>query len=234
MAMYRAKKQGLKSWHIFDLSDDYLEDLESEYQLISELKHALREDQFILNFQPIASLKRQTISHYEVLLRFTDSQGAPVSPAIFIPIVEKVGLIHEIDMWVFESAVQKIDKGFIPETVKLAINISAPSLQDSNLANKIHHIIMKYKVKPEQIIIELTETAYIDNLNQVATNLGLLRNQGFAIALDDFGVGFSSFSYLKQLPLSYVKLDGSYIQNLLNNEENQAFIQSVVIMSRAF
>lgn len=235
MAMYQAKKKGLNNWHIFDFADDSLQELKDEHWLMNLLQDALKKDRFNLNFQPILSLKTKRVSHYEVLLRFTTQEGQKISPDRFIKVAERVGLIHEVDTWVFKTLLSTLsNEGLIDSDLKFAVNISAPSLQDRYFAQKIYDITEQQNIAPQQLIIELTETAYIDNLDQVLSNLRYLHTKGFAIALDDFGVGFSSFSYLKQLPLDYVKLDGSYVQNLPDNIENQAFIESVVIMTKAF
>ncbi len=236
MAMYQAKKKGLNHWHIFDFGDDSLQEQKDEHRLMATLRKALQENLFELKLQPIMSIATKEISHYEVLLRLKDEDGNVISPGSFIPVAERVGLINELDTWVVTNIFEKI-KECGPErtgSIKFSINISAPSLQDQYFANKIFMLSQQHDIEPDRFIIELTETAYIDNLDQVLKNLNYLHEQGFAIALDDFGVGFSSFSYMKKLPLSYIKLDGSYIKDLCENEKNRAFIESVVIMAKAF
>lgn len=239
MAMYQAKRKGLNHWHIFDYSDDSLQELKAEHELMGIIKKALNEELFALSFQPIYNLKTQRICHYEVLLRLTCDDGRNIPPSVFIPVAERVGLIASLDTWVMVHVFEYIkqlhtESRLNCEKMKFSINLSAPSLQDQYFAQKMVKLVERYNVDPEYLIIELTETAYIDNLNQVLKNLSFLKEKGFAIALDDFGVGFSSFSYMEKLPLSYVKLDGSYVADLANNEKNKAFIESVVIMAKAF
>ena len=236
MAMYQAKKKGFNYWHIFDYGDDSLHALKREHEITSWIRKALEEDAFKLVFQPIMSIDDLQVSHYEVLLRLDEKNGKPISPGIFIPIAERVGMIQEIDNWVVKNLFAKIKQEQWDEKSDLtfSINISAPSLQDTYFANKLYNMSTRLGVDPSIIIIELTETAYIDNFEQVYKSLNFLHEQGFKIALDDFGVGFSSFSYMQRLPLSYVKLDGLYIKDLPENEKNRAFIESVVIMAQAF
>lgn len=236
MAMYQAKKKGLNNWHIFDFADDSLQELKNEHHLMGVIRRALKEDLFKLYFQPILDVNSQKISHYEVLLRLKDEEGDSISPSLFIPVAERVGLINELDTWVVNHIFAKVThlSPQFKDKLKFAINISAPSLQDQYFASKLFKISEKYHIPPQMIIVELTETAYIDNLAQVLANLNFLNEKGFDIALDDFGVGFSSFSYMKQLPLTYVKLDGSYVKDLATNEKNKAFIESVVILAKAF
>jgi EAL domain-containing protein (putative c-di-GMP-specific phosphodiesterase class I) len=132
---------------------------------------------------------------------------------------------------VLKSMKQRLQTG---ELINIAINISAPTLQASDFPELLFNIINKYQVDTSAIIIELTETAYIENFQQVLKNLKQITRKGVRVALDDFGVGFSSFTYLKMLPLSYVKLDGSYIRNLTKNPDDQVFVKSLSAMISAF
>jgi len=236
MAMYRAKKKGVNQWQIFDPADNNLEVLRRDHDLTALLKRALAEDGlFELHFQPILFLKENKISHHEVLLRLKDSSGAPVFPSEFIPAAERMGLIRLVDAWVLEHAIQRLaaeDAEGCP--VSFAVNVSAPTLQSAGLPEILTGLIRKYQINPGQLILELTETAYIENFQMVLSNLEEINAMGVMVALDDFGVGFSSFSYLKKLPLSYVKLDGSYILGLDKSPDNQVFVESLTNMVNAF
>ena len=236
MAMYQAKKKGGEQWQIFDPATNDLADIRRDHDLTSLLKQALkRTDLFELNYQPIYSIKSETVSHYEVLLRLKDLNGNPVYPNDFIPAAERMGLIRLVDEWVLDHAISKLATTWQAGHVfSLSINISAPTLQSSTFPEILNNLIHKYRVDPSYIIIELTETAYIENFQMVLTNLERISESGVLVALDDFGVGFSSFSYLKKLPLSYVKLDGSYILDLENNPDNQVFVESLNKMVNAF
>lgn len=234
-AMYQAKKKGLGRWHIYDAQDDNLPSLKKENRLITLIKHALEKDLFDLAFQPILDLESGVISHYEVLLRMEDDTGQPISPGEFIPLAERVGLIRAIDLWVLEHALLLLEKKLKSQPeLTFAVNVSAPSLQDSSFPQLVLDYLHKYSISPGSLVIELTETAYIDNFEQVLDNLNQLASAGIAIALDDFGVGFSSFSYLKRMPLTYVKLDGSYIQQLGQNPDNQVFVDGLSRLVNAF
>lgn len=235
MAMYKSKKKGLKNWHIFDYEDDQLSDLKAEHDLMECLKQALQKDLFLLVYQPILTIENHHVSHYEVLLRLKSLNEEWISPGVFIPVAERVGLIREIDFWVIRNVFGYLQVVLQEQPdLKFSINVSAPSLQEQLFSRNFIQLMDEYSISSKNLIVELTETAYIDNFVQVLKNLQDLNALGVSIALDDFGVGYSSFSYLKQLPLTYVKLDGSYIQNIHNIPQNQAFIKSVVIMAKAF
>lgn len=236
MAMYQAKKKGGGQWQIFDPSSGDLADLRRDHDLSSLLRHALnRDDLFELNFQPILSIKHQTVSHYEVLLRLRNANGEAVFPNDFIPAAERMGLIQLIDHWVLERAIDRMSTDRCAgHSYSLSVNVSAPTLQSPEFPTRVTDLLQSYALDPALLVIELTETAYIENFQMVLNNLKDLSNNGVMVALDDFGVGFSSFSYLKKLPLSYVKLDGSYILGLIENPDNQVFVESLTRMVNAF
>ena len=235
MAMYNAKKKGLSNWHIYDANDERVVQLKNDHNLILAIKNALKNELFKLVYQPILDIASNTISHYEVLLRMFDERGELISPALFIPVAERSGEIRKIDEWVLEHALSEMclhsSRG---ADYRFAINISAPTMQADDFPQMISDAVRKYQVDASRIIIELTETAYIENFQQVLKNLKQITKLGVKVALDDFGVGFSSFTYLKMLPLSYVKLDGSYIQHLVKNPDDQVFVKSLAAIIDAY
>ncbi|BFM06505.1 putative bifunctional diguanylate cyclase/phosphodiesterase [Halioxenophilus aromaticivorans] len=235
MAMYHAKKKGLGYWHVFDTNDARVEQIKNDHSVIESIRYALENYQFKLVYQPIISFENDKVSHYEALVRMFDERGNMISPGLFIPLAERSGLIRKIDEWVLDNAVQELSRlacGGVDYCV--AINVSAPTLQSNDLPDLIVEVLEKHDVKPASLIVELTETAYIENFQQVLKNLRKITHYGVRIALDDFGVGFSSFNYLKMLPLTYVKLDGSYIKNITQNPDDQVFVKSLSAMINAF
>jgi len=235
MAMYNAKKRGSGLWHLYSPDDEGVSQIFKDHKLIQEVKLALTEDRLNLVFQPIQNILTKDISHYEVLLRMTDSAGNNVSPAEFIPVAEKMKEIGKLDEWVIDNALAELSRltNTKPD-IKFAINISAPTLQTDGLPTLLHKYFMLHNIEANKVIVELTETAYIENFQKVLNNLSVLSSCGVLIALDDFGVGFSSFTYLKKLPLTYVKLDGSYIRNLIDDKSDQIFVKNLSAMINGF
>ena len=237
IAMYRAKQKP-ERWHIFNpLQDDDALQHQQELKLLAELKHAIavseKDSGLFLVAQPIASCSgAHKVQRYEILLRYCNEQGELVSPATFIPIAEKYNLIFELDRWVLTHALAVLSR--CDDCVQFSINLSAPTMQRENLPQMIREALDEAGVQPQRLILELTETAYVDNLVQVKQNLQALTEMGVSVALDDFGVGFSSFSYLSELPLSYVKLDGSYIRDLNDNPVHRAVVQGLSQIVHAF
>lgn len=235
MAMFHAKRKPDYKWHIFDEKDDSLIEIKRLQELKDIIKNALENELFYQVFQPTISLKDGSISHYESLIRLETLAGEFVSPGDFIPAAEKTGLIYQVDHWVINSLYQKMQSWLgVSANLSIGLNISAPTLQDKNFCKDLIILNEKYAVPPQNIVIELTETAYIDDFYNVKQNLNKLSEYGFSIALDDFGVGFSSFSYLRDLPLTYVKLDGSYVNGIAHNSANIAFVKSVVLMAQEY
>lgn len=235
MAMYHAKKKGLGYWHVFDPSDARVEQIKNDHSVIESIRNALENNLFKLVYQPIISLEKDSVSHYEALVRMFDEQGEMISPGLFIPLAERSGLIRKIDEWVLDNAVSELSR-LAKSGIEccVAINVSAPSLQSNDLPDLIIQVLEKHQVPSASLIVELTETAYIENFQQVLKNLRKITQYGVNVALDDFGVGFSSFTYLKMLPLTYVKLDGSYIKNITQNADDQVFVKSLSAMINAF
>lgn len=235
MAMYKAKQNDGGAWEIYDSTSDYLVKMKSDQDLSHLIKDSIHDNRFTLVFQPIMNVVQETIEHYEVLIRLKDLKGNPVYPDRFIPAAERFGLIKKIDQWVMKYAFRKLKQihTLYEEKIKFSINISAPSLQSKDFPDVITAEIIASGLSPEFIIIELTETAYIENFAQVLENITSLKADGFQFSLDDFGTGYSSFNYLIQLPLDYVKLDGSYIKNLMDNTHEQIFVENISSLAHA-
>jgi predicted signal transduction protein with EAL and GGDEF domain len=235
LAMYHAKEKGMGRWHIFDHKDERVLQIKNDNLLLVTLKDAIRDNLFHIEYQPIYKMQTREVSHYEALLRMTDSAKNLISPGVFIPIAEKSGEIRAIDSWVIDRVVEDLSRlSSQGHAVSIAINISAPTLQSGEFVDQILESIARHGISAKSLIIELTETSYIENFQQVLSNLKKVTEIGVRVALDDFGVGFSSFTYLKKLPLTFVKLDGSYIQDITGNPDDQAFVKSLSEMVSAF
>ncbi|GEM_PF-4629696 len=234
IAMYKAKHEdSTQHWHIFNPAlDDDTEKQKQELELVNWIRKALtRTDAFHQVIQPIADIETGKIHHYEVLLRLNDEAGNPIYPDHFIPVAEHHGIIYDIDRWVLEHALIALKAS--PTETQFAVNLSAPSLQHPKMAKTVLKLLQKHQVPHHQLTIELTETAYVDNLGQVKHNLQQLKAAGIGLSLDDFGVGFTSFRYLTELHFDTLKIDGSFIKDLLSNPEHQAFVKGITEIAHA-
>jgi len=226
-----AKKLGRNRSHLFN-QDDHDCRLSHGYDWNHRIHKAIEQNRLQLYLQPIRVTDSQQINHYEALLRLIDADsGEVIEPECFIHAIERSGAIIDVDRWVINNAIQLLSQR--PEIQQLAINLSAHAFEDEQLHSLIQSRLKHFQVAPQRVIIELTETSRLINLEQTHTVIKNLRAIGCQFALDDFGTGFCSFSYLKHLPADYVKLDGSYIKNICDNKVDQAMVRSMNDMVHA-
>jgi EAL domain-containing protein (putative c-di-GMP-specific phosphodiesterase class I) len=189
------------------------------------IRTALLEKNFFLVFQPVVDLTSGAVTHYEALIRMRGSNNEVISPNEFIPVAERMGFIHGIDLWVVENAIDFLAD--IPSNISLSINLSSVAFQDEALLPAIKEKLEITWVDAKRITFEITETAAVDNFEQTREMIARIRALGCKFALDDFGAGFCSFNYLKTFPVDYVKIDGQFIQNLVNDETDQVLVKSM-------
>ena len=231
-AMYRAKEIGRSRYELYMPvhSPAGIGGLSRSYAI----RDAFDEDRFFFEAQPILELKSGQISQYELLLRLTDAAGKKVPSAEFIGAAERFGLIGQVDRWVVRHAVEFLselqDAG--KDTV-LEINLSARGLGDDQLLPLIQDLIKTSGVDPRLLIFEITENEAISDLVQARLFMDALRDLGCRFALDDFGVGFSSFNHLRHLPVDFLKIDGSFVRDLMRDAVDQQMVKAMVGAARA-
>lgn len=230
-AMYRAKEDMAKRWHLLQPDQQDREELKQRVFWAERIRSALLYDQFELLLQPIFRLIDFNIQHYEALLRLKGDDGEYLSPGSFIPVAERNGQIAAIDRWVVGKGIELISR-FTDESISLAINLSGQSLQDKELMSFMKCEFDKRGVEPRRLIVEVTETAAVTDFTSARGVLEDIRRLGCQVALDDFGVGFSSFYYLGQLPSDYIKVDGSFITTLPDSEENQLIVKAIADIAK--
>jgi EAL domain-containing protein (putative c-di-GMP-specific phosphodiesterase class I) len=200
---------------------------------LGRLRRALREDLFVLHYQPIVSLRMGTVSHYEALIRLADEpDGLLTPPCSFLPAAERYGLIQEIDRMVISKVVALIGEELADREARVALNLSALSITDRGMLAHIEHELIRCQVDPERLIVEVTETAAISDMGRAQSFCEGVHTLGSSVALDDFGAGFGSFQYLKQLPFRYLKIDGDFIRTLPNSHKDQLVVQALVGLAR--
>ncbi len=229
-ACYVSKARGGNRIEVYQLGQDELQLIVEEASWTTRIKDALREQGFSLWFQPVLHLATQQVDHYEALLRMQGSQGEVILPGAFIPSAERFGFMSQIDYWVIQAAVQCLAAH--PE-LHLAVNLSGKSLSDPTLKDFISLNLRQQSVEPNRLSFEITETAAIVNFDHARVFIKDLKNLGCKFALDDFGVGFSSFTYLRELPVDLIKIDGSFVRNLDQDLINQALVGSIHEMAKA-
>lgn len=223
-----AKANGRNMVWEYNSQDTVIKERHRDFYWVPIIRDALLNQHLFLVFQPIVNLVTGEVSHYEVLLRLRSEDGLIITPTEFIPAAERMGLIHGIDLWVVEHAIDYL--AALPQAlsnISLTINLSSIAFQDKALLPTIKQKLSMTWVSAERITFEITETAAVDNFEQTRLMINQIRALGCRFALDDFGSGFSSFSYLRKFPVDYVKIDGQFIQNLANDETDRVLVRSM-------
>ncbi len=228
-ACYAAKAKGRNCVHIYRQDDHELIKQRGERQLIAKISRALETNRFRLYYQKIVSItSKPSTEHYEILLRMLDENGELVSPNAFIPAAERYGLITDIDCWVIEtffSNYQKLSDQKLLNKGLYTINLSGASIGNNRFLRFLIEQFPRYQIPPQTICFEITETAAIANFEQARYFISELKKIGCFFALDDFGSGLSSFAYLMNLPVDYLKIDGVFVKNISHNLISQAIVE---------
>lgn len=234
LAMYQAKQRGKACWHIFSVKEKTRELLEIQLLWQNKIQHAIEHDGFVLYYQPVLDLKNNSISHYEALVRMIDANGDLILPKPFINVAERTGLINTIDHWVMNEVTDMLSQSYSTKAMKIAINLSAHAFSDQSLVPKLASLCKSKNIIPENLILEITETAALEDFSNACDMVSKIRDMGYSFALDDFGVGFASFYYLQKLPVDYIKIDGSFVQQLSHNTHNQTLVKAITDVAKGF
>jgi diguanylate cyclase (GGDEF)-like protein len=235
-ALQIAKKQAGNSMQFF--TKDLSTELSARLEMENELYVALSENQFELYYQPQVDLKTGKICGAESLLRWIHPTKGMISPALFVPIAEEIGLIIPIGEWILREVCQQIKKGwpFLNNAqhsplIPIAVNVSPAQFnKDYAIVDAFKHIINEYGVDPECIELEITESILMEDIQNNLQRFIDFRDMGLKLAIDDFGTGFSSFSYINRIPYTKVKIDKSFIDNLPQNKNDAVLVEAMIHM----
>ncbi|HZP12478.1 MAG TPA: EAL domain-containing protein [Nevskiaceae bacterium] len=237
-ASYVAKNAGPNQVHVSQPDDQAVQMRRGEVGWVGRLRAALDEDHFRLYFQSIGALATDppALQHHEVLLRLRNEAGELVSPGQFLAVAERYQLMAAIDGWVIDRTLKMLGRQLIthPGLAKhcLGINLSGDSIRGQQLAEKIRQSLAKYRVPPKMVYFEITETAAISDMQAAVAFMNELKQIGCRLALDDFGSGMSSFTYLKNLPVDFLKIDGSFIRDMEKSSLDQSIVRAIHSVGR--
>lgn len=224
-ATYLSKESGGNTYRFYKTAELSFLKRRGEMQWVARLTKALEQDRFVLFEQPIISLADRQIVKHEILLRLQDDNGDLISPQVFIPAAERYNLMPAVDRWVIKNTLKTIAEA--ESAAHYTINLSGASIADKGLSTFIENRFKEFGIDPTRFCFEITETTAIENLSMAIDFITCMRELGTSFALDDFGSGFSSFAYLRNLPVQYLKLDGSYVKDILTDPVSMQMVESI-------
>jgi EAL domain-containing protein (putative c-di-GMP-specific phosphodiesterase class I) len=222
-----AKAEGRGTHRFFEAEMD--DRLQARCALELDLRSAINRGQFELYYQPIWRVDSVSLTGFEALLRWNHPEQGQISPLNFIPLAEETGLILPIGEWVLRTACNQAAKW--PEPVEVSINLSPGQFKSSNLVQTIINVLGSSGLSPRRLVLEITETALLCNETAVLATLHQLREMGVQIALDDFGTGYSSLAYLRSFPFDKIKIDRSFVRDMLRREDCKAIVEAIASLA---
>jgi diguanylate cyclase (GGDEF)-like protein len=232
VAMYRAKDMGRNNYQFYsnEMSARAFERLTLE----NSLRHALKREEFFLLYQPQVSVKDKKIIGVEALLRWQHPDLGVVSPTEFVPLLEETGLIVDVGDWVLRTACEQArqwhNAGF--DFLKVSVNLSVRQFNNPDFNKSFHEILEQYQISPETLELELTESMLMRNASRTISTLNSLNQLGVRFAVDDFGTGYSSLNYLRRFPISTLKIDRSFIRDVVSDQDDAAITSAIIVMAQ--
>lgn len=233
-AMYKAKQSGRNCFHLFDVSKDKMD--KSAFDTVIRVRQALHDGELCLHYQPKISLGSGAVIGFEALLRWQHPRDGLILPQYFIPLIEQSDLIVEIGEWVIDQALSQIEQwADLGHSWSVSVNIAALHLKKENFVKSLKFLLDSHpNVLPQMLDIEITESVAIEHLPHVTQCLIACQDLGVTFSLDDFGTGYSSLSYLKQLPTQSIKIDKSFIRDILIDKDSLGLTKAIIGLAKSF
>jgi EAL domain-containing protein (putative c-di-GMP-specific phosphodiesterase class I) len=231
LAMYQAKESGGRSMRFFDPA--LLEAINSRALMEADIRKAIKAEQFVIYYQP--QLEGSRLSGAEALIRWTHPRRGLLGPGAFIPLAEETGLILPLGDWVLGTACRQIAAWAKQERTRhltVSVNISARQLREPDFVTRVMAAVDRTGANPKHLRLELTESMLVDNIESVIAKMTQIKAKGIGLSLDDFGTGYSSLSYLKRLPLDQLKIDRSFVRDIVEDLGSRAIAQSVISLGQ--
>lgn len=233
-AMYVAKQSGRNRYHVFDVSLD--KEVKATHQTVERLRQALAKGELCLYYQPKVNMRTGAVIGFEALLRWQHPVKGLVPPAEFLPLVEQTDLIVDIGEWVIDQAMAQMHQWQLQGFCwSVSVNIAARHFQRSDFVERLKRLLARHAaVAPGMLDLEIVESVAIENIQRVSQCLDACQELGVQFSLDDFGTGYSSLSYLKRLPTQTIKIDKSFVRDILHDQDDLALTRAVISLARAF
>ncbi|WP_347986410.1 EAL domain-containing protein [Methylomonas sp. AM2-LC] len=233
-AMYQAKLTGKNRYHLFDSKQD--SNIRGHHESIAHIRQALKDKQFVLYYQPKANMRTGKIIGAEALIRWQHPERGLLAPGIFLPVIENHPLAIELGEWVIDQALTQMEIWkFTGLQMAVSVNIGAEQLQHPRFVDRLREILAKHAtIPPKYLELEVLETSALEDITHVSHIIATCQSLGVSFALDDFGTGYSSLTYLKRLPVSMLKIDQSFVRDMLDDPDDLSILEGVIGLSSAF
>ena len=228
LALYQAKELGKNGWRLFEAAMD--EAFRNKQLLKADLRTAVEAGTLRVVYQPIVALNTMRMTSCEALCRWDHPELGPISPAVFIPLAEEIGIVSDISTFVLQAACAECAKW--PDQTSVSVNLSAKDFRNRDVVQKVRDALALSGLAPHRLEVEVTETALLDDKSATSELIAEIKDLGVKIALDDFGTGYSSLSYLHKLPLDKIKIDRSFLMDVTRNPRSLKLLKGIVDMSR--
>lgn len=233
-AMYLAKQAGKNCYHLFDVAQDVA--VKHKRENLEHIRIALRNEEFVLYYQPKVNMRTGAVIGAEALIRWQHPERGLLPPASFLPVIENHLLSVELGEWVIATALSQMAEWQAQGMdIPISVNVGALQLQQTNFANRLEELLfLEPDANPKNLELEILETSALEDINQVSTAIHACQALGVSFALDDFGTGYSSLTYLKRLPAELLKIDQSFVRDMLDDNDDLAIIQGIIGLATAF
>jgi len=235
-AMYNATAEGRNTFSFYNSQLQQM--MESKVSLINSLRKSIEENKMSLHYQlQVSADDYQKTVGAEALVRWEHPTKGIISPASFIPLAEESGLIIPLGIWIFDEAVKQIQiwqQDKLKCNWRVSVNVSSKQFEELSFVSTLQEILKKYKVQANMIRLELTESVLIKNIDNTLQKLYELKEIGFSLSIDDFGTGYSSLSYLKKLPIDELKIDQSFIKDLIIDQNDEIIVRTIISIGKQF
>ena len=233
-AMYQAKQSGKNRYHIFDAEQD--RGIRDHHESLRRIRQALANHEFVLHYQPKVNMRSGELLGAEALIRWQHPERGVLSPAAFLPAIENHPLSLEVGEWVIDTALTQIeawhDEGM---SIPVSVNVGSLQLQHPDFASRLHTLLSQHPgVKAGDLELEILETSALEDFAAVSRVMDTCQDMGVTFAVDDFGTGYSSLTYLKQLPVPVLKIDRSFVRDMLKDPDDLAILKGVLGLAEAF
>jgi EAL domain-containing protein (putative c-di-GMP-specific phosphodiesterase class I) len=234
MACHHAKARGRNQFQFYKASSAEMSAMVADAGWSQKIQRALKEDSFVLHYQPIIDIKTGKPAYFEVLLRMRGEHRKLIAPSAFLPAATRFGLMAEIDQWVIRNALRKLaDFRSKLGDIRFTVNISGSIFETTDLFEFIDENLRENGIPQDAIVLEITEQVAVSNISNAAKQIAYLGERGCKFAIDDFGAGYSSYRYLKTLPVDFVKIDGAFVDSLTEDFVDQRIISSICEIAQA-